>query len=78
MQLRCEKKCLVGWTGDFWIGGREGVGWSKGGRTILHVVDHQEEEIRSIKSSMYVSKAAIKHEYNLIRLGSKWKVWSKR
>ena len=58
VELRCQTKCS-GWTGDFWIGGREGVGWSAGGRTILHVVDYEGEEIRELKSSMFVSSVAI-------------------
>ena len=54
VELRCMDTCS-GWTGDFWIGGREGVAWSAGGRTVLHVVDYQGERRKEIKSSMYVS-----------------------
>ena len=57
VELRCEDGC-VGWTGDFWIGGREGVAWSGGGRTVLHVVDYQGEQLSQLYSSMYVSRVA--------------------
>ena len=55
VELRCDSKCLDGGTGEFWIGGREGAQWRTGGRTILHVLDHQEEEKNNLQSSMYVS-----------------------
>ena len=49
---------VVSGGGDFWIGGREGVAWSAEGRTVLHVVDYQGEELSQLNSSMYVSRVA--------------------
>ena len=59
VELRCRHDCLDSY-GDFWIGGREGVGWSDGGRTIMHVVDLQRRPSATISTSMFVSKTLFK------------------
>merc|ERR1711915_122946 len=53
VELRCRHDCLDSY-GDFWIGGREGVGWSDGGRAIIHVVDLQRRPSATISTSMFV------------------------
>ena len=74
VELRCTDICS-GWTGDFWIGGREGVAWSSGGRTVLHVVDYQGERRKEIKSSMYVSSVVSILFYDRIFTDTIWPVW---
>ena len=60
VELRCVEEC-VGWTGEFWLGGRAGVGWSAGGRRVLHVVEYEGERRGKVQASMYVSMYS---EYN--------------